>query len=72
MKTKLNLSTGDSVLCSNINDLLLPDAGDGVVPVGLSVPHRGVGGDMHALGLAVPHKYILLQVWVELNLWSDH
>ena len=54
------LSRGYSVLCSNVNDLLLPDAGDGVIPVGLTVPHGWVGSDMHALRLAVPHKYILL------------
>ena len=52
------------MLCGNVNDLLLPDGGDGVVPVRLAVPHRGVGRDVHALGLAVTHEYILLQVWV--------
>ena len=64
MKTESYLSRCDSMLCGNVNDLLLPDGGDGVVPVRLAVPHRGVGRDVHALGLAVTHEYILLQVWV--------
>ena len=55
----------------NVNNLLLIYAGQDSIAQGLvriPVPQRGVGCDMYAHGLAIPHKYFLLEVWVELNL----
>ena len=62
------LSGCDSVLGRDLGDFLLPDAGDGVVPVRLAVPHRRVGGHVHPHRLAVPYEHVLLQVGVQLNL----
>ena len=66
------LSWRYTMLGSNVNNLLLIDASQDSIAqglVGITVPKRGVGCEVYAHGLAVPHEYFLLEVGVELNLF---